>query len=218
MIDNSIVQLALRARALTLSVATTGSMALAATTTGYSRLTGSFLADGFVIGQEVTPVGFATNTVGTVTAVSALSMTISGGRTAEASAGGRTLRVGLPSAQSWENVLFTPTTGRPYIEEQYVPGPVAQVTIGPLGDIEFRGLYVLHVYAPSNTGISADGKYADRLLDLFAPRTAIALSNGDVIRIRSDVAPYRGQRVQPEPGWSLIPVNIPFRLRTANSI
>lgn len=218
MIDNDMVQLALRSRALTLSVATTGSMALAATATGYSRAAGSFVTDGFVIGQEVTPSGFVSNTPGTITAISPLTMTISGGRTALGSAGGRTLRVGLPSAQSWENVLFTPSTGKPYVSEQYVPGPVAQVTLGALGDLEFTGIYVLHVYVPSNTGISADGKYADRLLDLFAPRTAIALSNGDVVRIRSDVGPYRGQRVQPEPGWSVIPVNIPFRLRTANAI
>ncbi len=218
MIDNLAIQLALRTRALTLSVATTGSMSLSATASGYARTTGSFVTDGFVRGMEVQPTGFTNNPVGTITAVAPLTLTINGGRTVETSASSRTLSVGLPSDRAWEGVQFTPTEGKPYVGEQYIPGPSSQVTMGPLGDIEFTGLYQLQVNVPANSGISADGKYADKILNLFPPRTAITLSTGDVLRVRSDVNPYRGQRLYPSPGWAVIPITIPFRLRTANSI
>ncbi len=218
MIDDEVIHLALRARALTLSLATTGATTLAATAAGYSRTAGSFVTDGFAVGQEVTPAGFTATAVGTITAVAALALTINGGRTLETSASGRTLSVGLPADRSWENIAFSATTGKPYISEQYIPGPSSQVTMGPLGEIEYTGLYQLQINVPANTGISADGKYGKGLLALFPPRLAITLSTGDVLRVRSDTNPYRGQRRQPVPGWSMIPVTIPFRLRTLNSI
>jgi len=90
--------------------------------------------------------------------------------------------------------------------------------MGPLGDIEYTGLYQLTVNVPAGSGISADGKYAKGILALFPPRQAIALSTGDVLRVRSDTNPYRGQRRQPVPGWSMVPVTVPFRVRTSNSI
>ena len=71
----SLVHLALRARAEGLVVCTTGVMALAATTSGYTRASGSFVADGFAIGQEIVPASFATNTPRVVKAVSALTLT-----------------------------------------------------------------------------------------------------------------------------------------------
>ena len=72
MIDHLAALLALRGRALTLSVATTGSTSLSATTTGYARAAGSFITDGLVVGAEITASGFTTpanNGQGVVTAV-----------------------------------------------------------------------------------------------------------------------------------------------------
>ncbi len=218
MVDDEMIQLALRTRAKQLSLVTTGSVTLAATATGYSRSSGSFLTDGFVVGMEVTPSGFASNVVGTITAVAALTLTINGGRTVESAGAGRSLAVGLPADVAWENIPFSATTGKPYIGEQYAPGPQSQITVGPLGTIRMSGLYVLDVYVPANTGISADGKYSKGLKNLFPPRYAITLSNGDVLRVNHNPAPYRGQRRQPVPGYSWIPVTIPFWLLTQNSI
>lgn len=216
--DDEMIHLAFRARALTLSLATTGSTSLSATATGYARTAGSFITDGFVVGQEVTPAGFASNTVGSITALTALAMTINGGRPAEAAAGSRSLTILLPSDRAWENIAFNPTTGRPYISEQYVPGTNSQQTYGPGGDIVHTGFYQLQVNVPAANGISADGRYAKGILALFPPRYALTLSTGDVVRVNWDPAPYRGQRLQPEPGWSVIPVSVPFILRTQNSI
>lgn len=217
MIDNLAYQLALRSRALTLSVATTGVVTLSATATGYARTVGSFYTDGFWPGMELVPAGFATNTPRVITGVTALTITVSGAVTAEVAAGGRSLTVGLPSNRAWENVALTPTTGVPYVEEQYLPGPVAQVTLGPLGELEALPQYVLLFHLPSSTGLTVI-RYTDALLRLFAPRTAITLANGDVVRVRSDVGPSVGQLQQSQPGFAVKPIAIPLRVRTANIV
>ena len=279
MTGHTMIQAALRAKILTLSVATTGAIAMSATTTGYVRTpiagvgtvsaaagaatftdtppangslvtvgastyvvsasdgvsvcrlsgaptfaasaftwTGSFIVDGLAAGMEVKPSGFASALVGTIKSVSADVVTISGGRTAEASASGRTLVVGAPSARANENVgPFIPTAGVPYLEEQYLPGPAFIANDGYAGVRTLRPMYSPRVYAPVNTDIFADGAYADAILALFAPGTTITLSSGDHLVVRADVAPYPGQRAPGvTAGWSCIPVNIPLELRTAS--
>jgi hypothetical protein len=77
-IDEIAMQLALRDWAKTLVVATTGVLALAATASGYTRTTGSFVDDGFWPGMEITPAGFIANAPRVITDVSALVITVSG--------------------------------------------------------------------------------------------------------------------------------------------
>jgi hypothetical protein len=219
-IDEVAMQLAMRARALTLSVATTGLVSLSATTTGYARTTGSFQTDGFWPGMEITPVGFATNTPRVITLVTPLAITVDTTltpMTAEGAAGGRSLTVGLPSSRAWENIAFQPTPGVPWVEEQYLPGPAAQVTLGPNGEIEALPMYALYVNLPAETGLTVK-RYVNALRLLFAPRTAITLTNGDVLRVRSDTGPFAAQLQQGKPGFAVQPLTIPFRLRTQNSI
>jgi hypothetical protein len=217
MIDHTSIQFALRAKLVALSVATTGAIAMSATATGYARATGSFLADGFDLGMEITPSGFAANPADIITAISALAITVRAGRPVEGSAGGRTLTAGLPSARSWENIAFEPTAGVPWVEEEYIPGPVVQVTLGPNGDLEATPMYAPKVHVPASTGMTAS-RYADAVLRLFAPRTVIPLPNGDVLRVRSDTGPFPGQLLQSRPGFAMKPITIPLRLRTSNSI
>jgi len=215
MISHEQMQQAMRDRALTLSVVTTGATSLSATATGYARAAGSFLTDGFRIGMEVagTSFSFAANTAAKViTDVSALALTCPG--CVVEAAGTRTLTVGLPEKRDWENLPLTPVAGRPYVREQYLPGPMAKVTLGPGGELESDPLYVLQIFVPANTGFLALAKYADALLDHFAPDTALSLANGDVLTVRTKPAPWRGQLLQDVPGWAVVPVTIPFRLRT----
>lgn len=217
MIDNVAYQMALRQRLATLSVATTGAISLSATATGYARTTGSFLTDGFGRGMEIVPAGFATNVARIITGVSALTITVSGAVAVEAAAGGRSLTAGLPSMQAWENRAFQPTAGVPWVREEYLPGPTAQVTLGPLGELEALPQYAVYVSVAAETGLTVS-RYADALMRLFAPRTAISLANGDVLRVRSDTGPYAGQLQQSQPGFAVKPVTFPLRIRTANSI
>lgn len=64
---------------------------LAATTTGFTRASGSFITDGFVNGMWLTPSGFSDNQISLITNVTALAITVAEPRLAEGSAAGRNL-------------------------------------------------------------------------------------------------------------------------------
>ena len=217
MIDHSAIQLACRARARSLSVCTTGAMSLTSTTTGYTRASGSFLTDGFRMGMEVTPAGFSDTTKRTITAVTALAMTVNGAPTAQTADVGRTLSVGLPSSQAWENVAHTPAVGTPWVSESYVPGALSRATMGALGQLEALGLYILSVYGPTGIDTGALYGYADALVSHFAPDTPLALSTGDTTRVRGRPAPSVGQVLILDGGWAALTVTIPILTRVTNS-
>lgn len=216
MISHQQMQLALRTRASSLSVCTTGSTTLQATSTGYARSSGSFLTDGFRPGMEVVGTGFnlaANNAAKTVTAVTATALTCSG-TSLEGAASGRTLSVGLPSRVAWEGIVFEPSPGDPWGEEQFVPGPSRQVTLSTYGEMEFTALYVMRVNVPEGVGTEAANAYADALIEHFAPNVTLTLDNGDVVRVRTDTSPFRGQLLARKPGWLVVPVTIPTLVRT----
>lgn len=232
MIDEPMMQMAMRSRAMTLSFVTTGSISLAATAMGYVRTTGSFWDDGLWPGMEVVAAGFANNGPAVITKVDPLtieakrviSTTVNGVTTVslvappvESAAGGRSLTVGLPSLRAWENVKFEPTPGIPWVREEFLPGPVAQVTVGPNGELEVLPQWLLHVNLPAETGLTLK-RYVNALRVLFAPRTPIALTNGDVLRVRSDTAPFPSQLQQSQPGFAEQLFTVPLRLRTPNVI
>ena len=218
MLDHAACSHAIHTQAATLAVVTTGSVSLGATATGFTRATGSFVTDGFLVGMEVTPSGFALNTTPVVivgvtdTALNTLDAT-----SAESAASGRTLTVGYPTVAS-ENITFTPTPNRWYVNEQYLPGPGQQVEFGPGAALEIRPTMVFQVFGIANTGPEALYKVADGLLALFPPHQALPLATGDVARVRTDVMPFRGQLQAATPGWSVVPVTVPLRVRTPNSI
>lgn len=215
--DHLAIKLALRARLLALSVATTGSTTLSATATGYTRAAGSFVTDGFLVGQEVTPAGFTETAPGLVTSVSALSLGILGGRSAESNVTG-SLSVGLPALRAYEAQDFTPTPGRWYLTEQYLPGSVARETMGSRGQIEAQPLYIVTLYAVAGYGEAAAYAVADAALALYPPDDTLTLTTGDVVRIRSSPAPYRGQLLPVKPGWGAVTITVPLKIRTANSL
>src|SRR5450759_593504 len=121
-ISHDIMQQAMRTRALTLSVCTTGSISMSTTATTYVRATGSFISDGFAVGMEITPTGFTTSTVSTIVApLTATTITVVGPLVVDVAAGGRTLTVGFPSLRAFENASLNtgdglPVAGRPYAE------------------------------------------------------------------------------------------------------
>lgn len=217
MVSHLALQLALRAKALTLSVATTGSISMSATLTGYARASGSFLTDGLAPGMEITPAGFASNPVDVITGVTALAVTTKNGRTVESAGSGRSLTVGLPSDRAWENVQLNPTSGKPYVEEQYIPGPMHLDSLGANGDIELTPMYQLQIYTPENTGIGAGTRYVDALTVLFAPNTEIPVGS-EKLTVRASPAAFRGQRQIGAPGYSTIPFTVPLWISTPNTL
>ena len=218
MINHYLIQKALRAKLLTFALPTTGSAQISATTSGYARASGSFLTDGFTPGMEVTGTGFSTaanNTAKTITSVTATAM-LAPGCAVEAAAT-RTLTVNLPLGRAWENVKYEPTTKVPWVEENYLPGGMEKTSLGPLGELEALPLYVVKIYVPQNTGIGAARTYADQLITLFAPGTSLTVA-GHTVTVRTVPTTYAGQLIQTESGFGVIPVTVPIRVRTANSI
>jgi hypothetical protein len=219
MIDTQTLQVALRTRVLTLSVATCSGVNLSATGSVFTRASGSFLTDSFSPGMEVLGAGFsvaANNARFTVTAVTALTMTVSGSLSTESAAAGKTLTVGLPAGRAWENIAYEATTSAPWVEEQLIPAGSRQITVGPLGTLETRLLYQLQVHVPEDVGIGAPNRYADSLLTLFTPRTAITFGS-DTARVRTDTGPYRGQLLRRRPGFATVPVTFPLEIRSDNT-
>ena len=169
--------------------------------------------------MEIQPAGFSdvmNNDLGVVKVVDVLELTLDRPMMTEAAGAGKSITVGLPSRVAPENVEFTPDQGKPYVEEGFVPGPTEQITVGPGGDIEADPLYVVRFFLPADTGPEAANLYGDALVSLFAPRTAMSLTNGDVLRVRTNPGPFRGQLLQMKPGWATVPVTIPLRIRTTN--
>lgn len=217
-VDHTTIQLALQARLLTLLACTTGRAALSATATGYHRATGSFVSDNFAAGMEVTPLNFASTTTGVVTAVTDTDLTIKGGRAVESVAAGRELLVGLPPMRAWENTKFKRDPTRPFVEEQYVPGPAGMQSDGYGGLLELLPMYSPRIYVPGGGGIAADGHYADAMLRLFAPGTTLPLITGEAgtsLVVRGDPAPVPGQRhTDDTENWSVVPISIWLRVTT----
>jgi hypothetical protein len=206
------MQNAMRTRLLSLVVATTGTTTLAATLTGYSRTTGSFIADGLAPGMEIVPSGFSTNPVGVITDITPLTLSVTGVRSAQVAAAGRSLVVGLPSLREWENEELIPVVGEPYVEEQYIPGPAFAPEIGPGGRIERRPMYSPRIFVRAKTAIAGNGRYGDAILSHFAPGLQLTASDGTILRVRDDVAPTVGQRLPGVAvGWSCVPITIPFQ-------
>jgi hypothetical protein len=221
MIDHQALQLAVRTQLATLEVATTGSTSLGVASGVYSRSSGSFLTDGFKPGMEITPSSFGTsnnNTVCVITAVSALTLSVNRTLTTETEGAGKTIAAKAPSSFAAENIPFQPVAGVPWIEEQLLSGPTQQITLGEFGWIEHDPLYVLQVHVPEGTGVGAANAYADGIIELFAPRTALTLSNGDVARVRTRPGPFRSQLRNFVTGYATVAVNVPLRIHTVNII
>lgn len=218
MADMTLAQLALRERAKTLVVCTTGVLALAATATGFTRAAGSFVTDGFVAGLELLPSGFADNAIGTIKDVTPLAITLRAPRAAEAVAAGRSLVAGLPELRKWDNVEFAPPVGRVYLEEEFVEGTSTVRSLPADGGVlDDTGLYLLRWYGLANTGMRSLRDPMKALRKLFKPNTTLPLSDGTTVRVRTDSSPTVSGIRPGAPGWSMISIAIPWRLLSLNT-
>ena len=219
-ISNLEMQYALRTQLLTMEAATTGSISMSATSSGFVRTSGSFVTDGIEPGMEVAATGFGSGTNNSdwsIRAVTALTLSVSG-LSVEIAGSGRTLVVGLPSGRAWENIHFEPVTNEPWVEEEYLAGPSSQITVGK-SDATLRvdPLYLVKIYVPENLGIGAVNRYADAVLSAYKSNSTMALTNGDTLRVRTDSSPSRGQMTHSRAGWVVVPVTIPLFLFTINT-
>jgi hypothetical protein len=218
-INHAVVSLALRTRGLALAVCTTGSTSLSATATGYARASGSFVTDGFVEGMEVTPASFTQTTPGLVTAVTASTLTIYGGRTAQAAASGRTLSVELPAFRVYDNRTFARTANRWYVEAEYSPSTVRLSTVtASRGYGEATGEFYWRLYGVAGMGDTAFHAMATALLALYPPGDGETLSNGAVLHIANRPGPRAGNILPDDPGFAVLPLTIPWRCSFTNPV
>lgn len=221
-IDDELVSSALRARGEAISVRTTGSASLAATAVGYTRQSGSFITDDFVAGMEVAPTNFTQATPGLVTAVSALLLTIKGGRTAQASGAGRTLSVGLPALRFYDNEESRPIPDRWFAEGEYSPSRSTRHTVtASRGAGEMFGEFYWRLYCIAGLGGAAINAVASTLLLAYPPGLAIALDDGSVLHIAggpTEPGPRRGSLLQDAPGRAVLTVTVPWRCSFTNPV
>ncbi len=217
MISADLVHAALRVRLLTAVVATTGTTTLAATSTGYSRASGSFLTDGFASGMEILPAGFATNTRQIVADVTALTITTVDAPAVEASAGSRSLTAGLPLRRAWENESFDPTVPSPYIADQFGGSDAHDLITGPAEGAlaEEGGLYFVTWFGRQNEGSQALRRSADAVRARFGAGYRATLSDGAVLRLGG---PTVGQITRIDGGWAYVQVTVPWRASSINTI
>lgn len=207
---------AFRQRALSLVVATSGATTLGADSSGYTRAAGSFVTDGFAAGMEVVGTGFpgSAGAAAMIETVSALAMTITGGRTVTAPAGSRTLSVGLPADRRWQGTqtpISTVTATRPAFLDQWVPGVVEDPSF-PAD----TGFYALTWQGISNKGIVAMFRQMQALRDLF-PTGYKALINGYLLHVTGMPAPSFTQPVTLVNGYDMSTLRIPWRVFSARA-
>jgi hypothetical protein len=218
-VDQHAQQLAIRAHVLGVVVATAAGT-LGCTGAKYTRTEGSFVADGFAVGMEVVAAGFtgSANGLAVVARVSDTELTVGRSLPTLAAGGGRTLTAGLPESAAWENTVLEPKPGRPFVEEEFLAGPLFQRGAGPGGVMESRPTYVLKVHVPASTGEAAARRYASALVRHFTPRQQIAVGDGSVLQVRADAGPIAGQLLPSRPGWVALAVTVSFWSHVHNTI
>lgn len=223
MINDRLMQLAFRDQLLDSVAATTGTTSIAATASTFTRAAGSFVTDGFEVGMEVLAAGFTGGNNGykIVTSVAAgtLGVTSSVAMATEAAGGNESVVCGIPEGRAWDNSLFTPTTGRWYIEEDLVPSGHTVPTFPKVSAYaENRGLYVLRVFGLSGKGVYAIRRVASAILAQFTPGTGFTLSDSTNVRIPSENGPTAGQITPVDGGWSYVLIEIPYLANSLNTV
>jgi hypothetical protein len=189
-------------------------MTLSATTTGYARASGSFITDGFAVGQEITTAGFDANAVAVITALSATAMRIDTTIAAESAASGRSIRALLPVGRALENVKFDPSPDRPWIQEQYVPATTTRrTTASNGGHADETGFYIVTYYGLAGKGSAAILRVTDAIVALFTSGTTVT-DGTNAIEVTGFPGPNGGQVIEQDDGYARRVVEIPWRAHT----
>jgi hypothetical protein len=219
MLNPRLAKSAFRARLVSTVVASTGLVSLAATASGYTRAAGSFVADGFTVGMEVTPVGFSHTAVEVVTDVQPLTLTVRATHPAQAAASGRSLNVRLPRRRAFDGQPFEPTPDTLMLREEYVPAPSDTITASPVGGLTIEsGFYIVTLFAPVAV--------AEWVLDAMGHAITKRLAAGTVvmadtvgIRCTHRPGPSLGQILPYDtPGVSFRAVRIPWTAQTRAAV
>lgn len=206
---------AFRERLLTVLKASTGTVTtIGAAGQTYTRSSGSFLADGFGIGDEVMVNGFteaSNNGRALIDELSATTMKVNRPLVSEAAGDAVQIKAGLWQGRAWEGFTFQPVVGQPYIAETMQPISSIKRTIGRKGTIEHRITGGLTLFYPNGRGTLAIERMAGVLLDHFEPGTPLISGASKAIVQQAEA---RGSYSDPD--WLSRPVIITLLAYTAN--
>lgn len=204
---------AFRQRLLSLVLADTGPQALSVAGATYSRAVGSFLDDGFAVGDEVVASGFGTaanNGRAVITALTATAMTVDRTLVAEGAGAGRRLVAGLPMGRAWEGREFNQQVGQPWLRESFRPLVSVPRALGAGGTIQHTMTGNLSLFYPAKKGTLAVERMAGAVLDLLAPGTSLAYgANAGIVQ------QCERQPLLQEPDWISAPVIVSITAYTS---
>lgn len=208
-----LAHLAIRNRAMTVVAATTGLISLAATADGFVRSTGSFVAENFAAGMEITPNGFPSNAVLVVREVSPLTLYTTTAPTIATADVNRSITAAFPTVFGRENKIITPPTdGRGYAEESFEELTQRTTALSVDAPREFTGNMRFVFHAKADTGMLGLRTLAEEARDLFPKGWSQTLADGSIVRTRNDFLPTARHVGVLETGFSAYVVTIPWRL------
>lgn len=171
------IRAALETHLLALVLATTGARGdIAATAQGYERAVGSFLADGFAVGDTVLANGFAeeaNNGHAIVTAVTDAVLAVDRPLTGEAAGASVTITAGLPEARRFEGQPFVRPQRKPWLRVSLRPQPARPVS---LDSLRRRGALLVELFQPAEggAGLTRVERLAGGLVAHCRPGTVLA--------------------------------------------
>jgi hypothetical protein len=178
-----------------------------------TRASGSFLANGFQVGEEVTFSGWlngANNGVGMIESLTASTMVIADRTFVTEVAGGPvTVEVKVPALRKYENRALKTVVGRPYLVEKLVfPTPTQRQSIGPVARVKVPGVYEIQLFYPPNMGtVPIDSMASGLVLWFHSGVPPLPLENGSYLHLRSA---SRLGAIREEPTKCSVTVSIAF--------
>lgn len=206
---------AFRQRLLQTIKATTGAVAtLSAAGNVFSRSSGSFVADGFGIGDEVMPAGFdnaANNARNRIKSVTPTTLTVESALVTEAAGGSRAIVAGIPQGRDFEDgKKYTPQLGVPFITDNYNILASTPVGVGTGGAEGHSIQAIFGLRYPNDTGPLAVRMMAGAIRHQFRPGVWLSYGGDSGILLASSVS---GRLVE-QPDWLIATVTATVSART----
>lgn len=157
----------------------------------YTRVSGSFLDDGFDPGDEVGVLGFPTaanNGARVLRSVTATEIqTDATGMTDEAAGASVSIAMALPSRRKFGGIIMDPDPAYPWLSEHFAPESIRPASIAVRAGRPVQrmaGFYWLTTHYPQGCGDSGISRLRGKFIEsIYAGRSLIYL--GHTIRIRT---------------------------------
>jgi hypothetical protein len=108
---------------------------------------------------------------------------------------------------AWPATNFAPVSGQPYLRPTMMFGITNITGVANEDTIHYLGVFLVDLFWPENKGMTVQLAKAMLLLDYFKKGTDLSVTG---VKIRVQNKPYLSRSLQ-EPGWSQLPINIPWR-------